>query len=106
MLNGEIIEPITFEGSCNKHVIEAYFKDALLPSLGRGFTIVLDNASFHKSKTLAQIVEQHGCRLLFLPPYSPDYNSIEHCWAALKRNTRNIRRSVNDISKAISMTLK
>ncbi|WP_353570350.1 transposase [Candidatus Albibeggiatoa sp. nov. BB20] len=58
LLNGKLIEPMMFEGSCNQHVIEAYFKNALLPAVGKGFTIILDNASFHKSKTLAQMVEQ------------------------------------------------
>ncbi|WP_353570384.1 transposase [Candidatus Albibeggiatoa sp. nov. BB20] len=68
-----------FEGSCNKNVMETYFKQALLPALGGGFTIILDNAFFHKSKALAEIIEQHGCQLLFLFPDSPDFNPIEHC---------------------------
>lgn len=105
LLNGKLIEPMTFEGSCNKQLIETYFKDVLLPALGAGFTIILDNASFHKSKALADIVVQHGCILLFLPPYSPDFNPIEHYWAALKQNIKNIRRSVYDIHQAISQAL-
>ena len=54
---------MTFEGNCNKLLIETYFKDVLLSSLEAGFAIILDNASFYKSKALADIVIQHDCML-------------------------------------------
>ncbi|WP_353570349.1 transposase [Candidatus Albibeggiatoa sp. nov. BB20] len=50
-------------------------------------------------------MNKHGCQLLFLPSYSPDFNPIEHAWAALKMNVKNIRREIHDISKAISSAL-
>ncbi|WP_353315997.1 transposase [Candidatus Albibeggiatoa sp. nov. NOAA] len=84
LFNGKLLEPMTFEGSCTKQLIKTYFKNVLLPSLGARFTIIFNNTSFHKSKALTNIVIQHGCILLFLPPYSPDFNSIEYYWAVLK----------------------
>jgi transposase len=46
--------------------------------------IIMDNASFHRKKALNRIAESYGCRILWLPPYSPDKNPIEHAWANLK----------------------
>ena len=82
---GRLLAPITFQGHCNSALVEAYFAAALLPALEKGTLVVLDNASFHRSRELARLVEEAGCRLLFLPAYSPDLNPIEHTWAALKK---------------------
>ncbi|MBE9033503.1 transposase, partial [filamentous cyanobacterium LEGE 11480] len=56
----------------------------LVPALKPGQVVVMDNASFHKSERMRQLIEQAGCVLLFLPPYSPDLNKIEKFWARLK----------------------
>ncbi|MFM6393234.1 MAG: transposase, partial [Dolichospermum sp.] len=50
---------------------------------------IWDNASFHKSEALQTLIEEAGCRLLFLPAYSPDLNPIEGWWAVLKRVVTN-----------------
>jgi transposase len=81
---GRLIAPLVFQGSCNTEVVDAYFEQMLLPELPPGSVIVLDNARFHQSPTTEHLVEAAGCQLLFLPPYSPDLNPIEHLWAALK----------------------
>ena len=54
--------------------------------------LVMDNCSIHKSQVLKDIVESHGCRLYFLPPYSPDLNPIEESFSSLKAW---IRRNVD-----------
>ena len=50
--------------------------------------LVIDNARFHKSKKVVQLIEAVGCRIIFLPPYSPDLNPIEHHWTAVKNAIR------------------
>jgi len=50
--------------------------------------VVLDNASFHKSDRIRELIEQAGCQVVFLPPYSPDLNKIEKFWARIKHDVR------------------
>lgn len=82
--------PMVFEDSCDKEVVDVYFEHILLPALTPGTVIILDNASFHRASRATRLAEQHGCALLFLPPYSPDLNPIEHFWARLKTHLETI----------------
>lgn len=84
----KLFAPFLFEGYSNKVVYETYVRRVLVPSLRPGMVVVIDNASFHKSKTVIELIETAGCRIIFLPPYSPDYNPIEHHWTAVKNAIR------------------
>ncbi len=81
---GEVLAPLTFEGYCNAALVEAWFQQQLCPVLRAGQVVILDNASFHSMQRLQKLLEQVGCRLLRLPPYSPDFNKIEPLWNKLK----------------------
>lgn len=74
---------------CYRHTttsefFEDWFEFKLIPLLPCGTVIVMDNARFHRKETLIKIAEHYGIAILFLPPYSPDYNLIENSWANLK----------------------
>ena len=71
--------------------IERFFAVDLLPRLLPGSVLVLDNASIHKGEHLTALVEEAGCRLLYLPGYSPDFNPIELVWAFVKGLVRRWR---------------
>ena len=86
--NRSVIAPMTFEGYCDTALFEVWVERLLVPALHPGQVVVMDNASFHKSRRTRELIEQAGCQLLFLPPYSPDLNKIEKFWARLKHHLR------------------
>lgn len=81
---GKVLAPMTFSGYCNSTVVETWFSQVLIPTLKAGQVVVLDNASFHRKNKLQELLEPLGCRLLPLPPYSPDLNRIEPLWNQIK----------------------
>lgn len=81
---GNIFAPMTFTGCCNRDLFEMWLEECLLPQLQPGDVIVIDNASFHRSQSIEEVVAGAGCQLWYLPPYSPDLNEIEHWWFVLK----------------------
>jgi transposase len=79
---------VVFEGAADRLACEAFVEQFLVPSLRRGQVVVLDNLSAHKGERLRRLIEGKGCRLLFLPPYSPDFNPIELAFAKVKARLR------------------
>lgn len=84
-VNNKSIAPMVFNGSCNTKLFEAWVEQFLIKELKPGQFVVMDNASFHKSQKTRELIESVGCKLIFLPPYSPDLNPIEKLWANMKR---------------------
>jgi transposase len=82
---GGFIAPFRFKGYTNTIVFNHWVEHVLIPDLRPGQMIILDNAAFHKSKRTTELIEAAGCRVLFLPPYSPDLNKIEPMWANIKQ---------------------
>jgi transposase len=78
----------TKQGAMTREDFERFLAKDLLPRLEAGCVLVLDNASIHKGGKIEKIVKKAGCQLLYLPPYSPDFNPIELAWAFLKRIIR------------------
>ena len=86
-----MIAPFPFKGYTNTQVFETWVDRSLLPVLEKGQTVILDNATFHKSSSIRYKIEAVGAKLLFLPPYSPDMNKIEPLWAVLKSKMRKAK---------------
>ena len=82
---GQAIAPLVFYGSCNTEFFNAWVEKFLIKALVPGQIVVLDNASFHKSEKTIKLINSVQCQVVFLPPYSPDYNPIEKFWANMKR---------------------
>ena len=81
--------------------LEFWFSNQFLPSLDKGTVVVMDNASFHSQRRLFSAAQNAGCKLLFLPPYSPELNPIEKFWAWLKRFLRKILPSAISFDEAL-----
>lgn len=96
-----LLAPMRFEGYCDTLVFNAWVEQVLLPELRPGQTVLLDNASFHKSPITKTLIESKGCTLKYLPPYSPDLNPIESQWAILKARLRKHHRAHPSLGTAI-----
>ena len=97
----EILAPLEYKGTTDHILFEWWFVTMLLPILALGSVIILDNASFHRKKILKELAEKTGHTIVFLPPYSPDYNLIEKYWAWLKAHLKKIIKNYTDLSDAI-----
>ncbi len=84
-----LMATFTIDGACNRIVFETWLENCLLPILKPGQVIVMDNATFHKGGRIQQLIQDVGCHLLYLPPYSRDLNPIEKCWSWLKSRIRH-----------------
>jgi len=81
--------PWLFEGPMNGEMFLAWVRQGLVPTLHPGDVVILDNLATHKMRGVRQAIEAVGARLLYLPPYSPDFNPIEPMWSKIKQVLRS-----------------
>lgn len=104
--NKKAIAPFIFHGACNTDLINEWVEKFLIKELKAGQTVILDNASFHKSLRTRELIESAGCKLLFLPAYSPDLNPIEKFWANMKRWVKNKLTDMNKLFEVMCSYFK
>jgi len=83
--------PMTLDGAIDGDTFVAYVEQVPVKELERGDVVVMDNLSSHKRAEVRAAIEQAGCTLLYLPPYSPDLNPIELAFAKLKALLREAK---------------
>ena len=104
--NRQLMAPFTIEGSCNRNVFETWIETCLIRCLKPGQWLVIDNATFHKGGRIEVLIEQAGCKVLYLPPYSPDFNKIEKCWSWIKSRIRHGLTEFDCLHDAMENVLK
>ena len=96
------IAPFVIDGPINRLAFEIYVEKVLVPELRKGDVVVMDNLPGHKGPKVRQLIEAAGAELLYLPPYSPDFNPIENAFAKLKALLRKAaERTVEGLWTAI-----
>lgn len=101
-----IIQSLVFEDALDGALFTQWIRDRLLPVLTPGTAIVLDNLSVHRTAEARAAVEAAHCRLVFLPPYSPDFNPIELGFSKLKAWLRGVEaRDFDSLATAIGVGL-
>jgi transposase len=94
--------PMVLDGPMNREAFRAYVDQVLVPTLRPGDVVVMDNLPAHKGQHTRAAIKAAGARLLYLPPYSPDFNPIENAFAKLKALLRKAAaRTVDDLWSAI-----
>ena len=98
-----IAAPFVLDGAINRSAFQAYVSQVLVPGLGPGDTIVMDNLGSHKGPAVRAAIAAAGARVLFLPPYSPEFNPIEIAFVKLKALLR--KAAERTVEGLWSMTL-
>jgi len=101
-----LLATMTIESATDAEVFLAYVEQVLAPKLRPWQVVVMDNLSAHKVAGVREIIEAAGARLVYLPPYSPDFNPIEPCWGKVKLCLRALKaRTLETLDQAITQAL-
>jgi transposase len=101
-----IVAPFVLDGPINRNAFETYVEKVLVPELRPDDIVVMDNLSSHKGPRIRAMIEAAGASLLYLPPYSPDFNPIENAFAKLKALLRKAaQRTVEGLWATIGRIL-
>ena len=106
MTHEGLLASMTVEGAANTDALLTYLDAVLCPALPPGRIVVMDNLQVHKAEAVRQRIEACGCRLVFLPRYSPDFNPIEGAFSKLKTFLRRVQaRTREGLEAAIAAGL-
>jgi len=97
---------MTIDAGTSAEVFHAFVGHQLAPNLRQGDVVVMDNLSAHKNAASIEMIRAAGAKVLFLPPYSPEYNPIEKAWAKMKelmRRLDTLTREAFDVAVAAAM---
>lgn len=95
------------EWATDGEIFLSFIEERLAPQLKPGHIVVMDNIKFHLQASVAKAIELKGAKVIFLPPYSPDYSPIENMWSKLKNTLRKLApRSLKEFKKAIRVAFK
>jgi transposase len=101
-----ILTAVTVDAATDAEVFRQFVKASLVPALRPGQVVVMDNLSSHKTAGIREAIEAAGCRVLYLPPYSPDLNPIENAFSKIKSRLRTLAaRTVEALGHAIADAL-
>ncbi len=97
---------MTIAAPTDGEIFLAFIREVLAPTLQPGQVVVMDNLAAHKVSGVETAITERGAKVLYLPPYSPDFNPIEPCWFVVKQHLRRQRaRSVQALDQAIPAAL-
>ncbi len=99
--NGETVYTV-YQGGTTSDKFSDYLKNILAPALHKNDIVVMDNMRTHRSKEVKKVMEELKINVVYLPPYSPDFNPIEKMWSKIKSVLRKLKvRILEDLPDAI-----
>ena len=100
-IGDRVVAPLCYTENTTSLFFVDWFRKLFVKVIPKGVTVIMDNATYHPKKKLRNLARRHGIKLLFLPPYSPDYNPVENLWANMKRALPDILKEKITIKQAI-----
>ena len=94
-----MIATLLFEGSTDSVIFNDWLVNHLFKELPSNATVIMDNAPFHKKNEIEEIFKNTDFNVMFLPPYSPDFNPIEQDFAVIKKQRIYSEKSLDEIVK-------
>lgn len=102
-----VLTAVTVDAATDGEIFRRFVIEALAPKLTPGDVVVMDNLQAHKAAGVTEAIEAAGARLLYLPPYSPDFSPIEPMWSKVKQKLRSIgARTVDALNDAVTVALQ
>lgn len=86
----KVLSVCSILGAYNSLSFEAFIVTRVVPKLWEGACVVIDNCSIHKGEGIKEAIEEAGGRLIYLPPYSPDFSPIENLWSKVKNEIKKL----------------
>lgn len=97
---------MTIDAATDSDVFTAFIEQVLIPTLRPGQVVVMDNLAAHKVASVRQLIEAERCRVIYLPPYSPDLSPIEPMWSKVKQLLRTMAaRTVDALQTTVGEAL-
>lgn len=101
-----ITAPLVLPGAVNGSIFYGYIEQCVVPTLKPGDILFMDNLSAHKVEGIKTLIQTGGAHLIYLPPYSPDFNPIELAWSKVKTILRRLKaRTFPDLIEALKQAL-
>lgn len=91
---------MTIPAATDEAVFLAFVEQVLTPELRPGQVVIFDNLSAHKRPAITAAIKRAGCRVMLLPPYTPEWNPIEPCWSKMKEFLRSRAARTRDTLEA------
>jgi transposase len=99
--------PMLLDGAMDTRAFEQYVERVLIPRLQPGQLVILDNLAVHRQGSIRRAITAAGCRVLFLPSYSPDFNPIEMAFSKIKAYIRRVgARTAEALEAAITAAIE
>lgn len=101
-----ITAPLVLAGAVNGIIFSGYIEQCVVPTLEPGDILFMDNLPAHKVAGIETLIEACGAHVIYLPPYSPDFNPIELAWSKVKTILRRLKvRTFPDLIEALKQAL-
>ena len=101
-----LVAALAVEGAVDTLCFDASAEQVLAPRLRSGDVVVLDNLTAHRASRIEEVAESRGAQVLWLAPYSPDFNPIEQCWSKIKAYLRGVKaRTEDELNKALAQAI-